>query len=353
MGSVTSDSNLTYSTHMNNFNDHIKAQRFEKDAADGFKTVVGSEAYFNSIKNPYSIVDTKRIRWNSFRLIVVELVVGLSLLAGTKYVLESTPDENESKLAQVTAVDQIEFPQVIFVPKMKTVSMYNPPRVALPRLIPMDSIVNDTFTVDVANPIVELPKQIDTVIPAPQKIIFHYASSDKGRWIYLHDLLMYNYTDTGSFKTTNSLTLSGLPASYESYEKAGNYIQNTIQLPSKADIYLDQLNDAARYFKTGSYKAALKEFRRILKMYPNDVNGLFYSAICNYQLGNINTSRQLLEKTLENSNATFHMDADWQLAECYLIQNKIEHALVHLKKIANSDSFYAEKAILKLKTIKH
>jgi hypothetical protein len=156
---------------------------------------------------------------------------------------------------------------------------------------------------------------------------------------YIQDLkvLDYRYYRT-KVKSDRSSLLTGTPAAQESS-------QADISIKEQLEIsYLNYLSATLADFNEGEYKAALLGFNEILKSYPDDVNALFYSALCLFNLQQFPLCEQRLGLIDLVKFDNFDEEQKWYLLLCYRAQGKTEAFLTLKKEIIFQNGFYASKA---------
>jgi len=156
---------------------------------------------------------------------------------------------------------------------------------------------------------------------------------------YIQDLkvLDYRYYRTKE-KSGRSSLLTGTPASLES-SPADISVKEQLEIS-----YLNYLSTTLADFNEGEYKAALLGFDEILKSYPDDVNALFYSALCLFNLQQFPLCEQRLGLIDLVKFDNFDEEQKWYLLLCYRAQGKTEAFLVLKKDIVFQNGFYASKA---------
>ena len=156
---------------------------------------------------------------------------------------------------------------------------------------------------------------------------------------YIQDLkvLDYRYYRT-KVKSDRSTLLTGTPAALETS-------QSEMSTKELLEIsYINYLSSTLSDFNQGEYKVALRGFDEILKSYPDDVNALFYSALCLYNLQQFTLCEQRLSLIDLVRFDNFDEEQKWYLLLCYRSQGKIEAFTSLRKEIIQENGFYATKA---------
>lgn len=233
--------------------------------------------------------------------------------------------------------------------KLQTLEKINPKDEIVPRRLQSDFKVKDkqsNFQIQ-ENPtypseeLVQLPIQPKgTVDRAPIQRRSNFAMET-----YIQDLKVLDYRYyRAKVKSDRSTLLTGTPAEQESSQ---------MEMSSKEQLdisYLNYLSATLADFNHGEYKAALRGFDEILKSYPDDVNALFYSALCLYNLQQFPLCEQRLSLIDLVKFDNFDEEQKWYLLLCFRAQGKSEAFHSLKKEIILQNGFYAAKAtVLTLK----
>jgi tetratricopeptide (TPR) repeat protein len=98
------------------------------------------------------------------------------------------------------------------------------------------------------------------------------------------------------------------------------------------------------YFKKNKFKEALNRFEVILETYPDDVNALFYSGICLYNLNRFDICEKRLIQ-LQNSRFTnFDQEQQWYLLLTYKLMGKKTLFDQMKDQIIKENGFYSKSA---------
>ncbi len=132
---------------------------------------------------------------------------------------------------------------------------------------------------------------------------------------------------------------NGTPAS-----QANKNSIKTDSNPITKVFYADYLKEAIIFYSKENYKQASKRFKTILKKYPQDVNALFYEALCSYHRNKPKQAIKEFHSYLNQPIGLFDEDAEYFLALSLLQNGNNTEAKDLLMKIANSKGFYHEQA---------
>ncbi len=117
-------------------------------------------------------------------------------------------------------------------------------------------------------------------IDQPKKI--KSIEKNTAKEIYLSDLKLVDYRQYRDKPVISAKTfiLSGVPADQETPDGESTETEwSTLQIP-----YIDYLKKTQLLFSKENYKGALTRYLTILETYPDDLNALFYSGLCYYNL---------------------------------------------------------------------
>ena len=156
---------------------------------------------------------------------------------------------------------------------------------------------------------------------------------------YVNDLKVLDYRyyrKKGRQEKTDLLT--GTPAAQEN-QGAGANQKDYLDIS-----YMNFLSGTLSDFNHGEYKAALIGFDQILSSYPDDVNALFYSALCLYNLKQFNLCEQRLKVMDLAKFDNFDEEQQWYLLLCYKAQGKTQDFSDSKQVIIRANGFYASKA---------
>lgn len=164
--------------------------------------------------------------------------------------------------------------------------------------------------------------------------------SNIGKENYLQNLKVIDYRYY-RFRPTENVKnpLSGTPAENEN--------QITTQQEEKSIVevsYVSFLEKTLKLFNSSEFKDALNRFETILETYPDDVNALFYSSICLYNLNQFELCEKRLIQ-LENARFTnFDQEQQWYLLLTYKAENKKDEFEKLKLEIIKEKGFYTKKA---------
>lgn len=160
--------------------------------------------------------------------------------------------------------------------------------------------------------------------------------------IYVSDLKLVDYRQYRNRPVipTKTFVLSGVPANQESSERTSAETEmSTLEIP-----YYDYIKKTQAQFAKENYKGALTRYLTILETYPDDLNALFYSGLCYYNLKQYSSaSQQFYECTIGKYN-NFNEEAEWYLAKSYSSLGEYEKANAIYELIISKNGYYAQQA---------
>ena len=105
-------------------------------------------------------------------------------------------------------------------------------------------------------------------------------------------------------------------------------------------------------YHENKFATAQSSFQKILAIYPDDQNGLFYDGLCYYQSDKPEQAIKQFEKILAHRQSPFSEEAMWYLALSNHQNKNDELSKKWLTKVISENGFYAEKAKAYLKELK-
>jgi TolA-binding protein len=180
----------------------------------------------------------------------------------------------------------------------------------------------------------------------PEKEKALITNKKNAKEIYLNDLKLIDYSAYRSNPTvkTKQVLLTGTPANKESDESEEvEATWRTVDIP-----YNDYIDKSLRILNGGNYKKALSRFETILKVYPDDINSIFYSGFCLYNLGEYYTAIENFQKCMSGEFNNFDEEAEWMMAQAYVMNGNKTKAIDVFKSIIEENGYYAKQAKVKI-----
>jgi hypothetical protein len=327
----------SYFNRMSSREKHALEQRrlkdpFLSDALDGFEENV---AALNSIKKLDKRYYKGRNRWWKISGTIGILLTALFLYLNTPIQFEKSKQKpNVGQSNRVKPIPKEKIHSFISIPKEKQL---------LPKKIQEDFKAKDKGMIfrPNENPIFPTEELVQLPLRTLKKVDQQRTKnrSNFAMETYVNDLkvLDYRYYRKRVRQEKTDL-LTGTPAAQE--------IQNTNE--NQKDFleisYMNFLSGTLHDFNRGEYKAALAGFDQILSTYPDDVNALFYSSLCLYNLKQFNLCEQRLRVIDLAKFDNFDEEQHWYLLLCYKALGKVQDFTDLKQEIIRSNGFYASKA---------
>ncbi len=108
--------------------------------------------------------------------------------------------------------------------------------------------------------------------------------------------------------------------------------------------YFSYLDKSLHYFSKSKFKNALNRFEVILETYPDDANALFYSAICLYNLNQLELCENRLLKLQNVRFTNFDQEQQWYLLLVYKSLGKKNSFDILKEKIILENGYYSKSA---------
>lgn len=169
---------------------------------------------------------------------------------------------------------------------------------------------------------------------------------------YLHHFLVVDYSDLYAAGVVKEVIQHDLNTSTPVWlENKNDDVNDINQKPIVQTVhvpYLEFLENAQLKYKKNQYKNSLKDYHRILKQHPQDVNALFYGGLCYYNLNKPERAIQYFDNAINNSVNTFQQEGEFYKALSLLAGNKFGQGTGLLQKIIEQEGYYAEQAKYRL-----
>jgi hypothetical protein len=108
--------------------------------------------------------------------------------------------------------------------------------------------------------------------------------------------------------------------------------------------YFSYLDKSLHHFSKTKFKTALNRFEVILETYPDDANALFYSAICLYNLNQLELCENRLLKLQNVRFTNFDQEQQWYLLLVYKSLGKKNSFDILKEKIILDNGYYSKSA---------
>lgn len=329
---------LSYFNRMSDRDKHALEKQslkdpFLSDALDGFAENVAALHSMKKMDKRY--YRGRNVIWKiSGALIIVLSVLFIYINK------QAQPKEPKHKQTVVTTI------QVEAIPKEKIQSFVEIPKEKelLPQNIQEEFKEKDKGMVFRANenPVFPTEELVQLPLHAIGKIASNPIKkrSNFAMETYIKDLkvLDYRYYRKKVSQERSDL-LTGTPATQEVQITGAN------QKDYLEVSYMNFLSGTLHDFNRGEYKAALIGFDQILSTYPDDVNALFYSSLCLYNLKQFSLCEQHLKVIDLAKFDNFDEEQHWYLLLCYKSLGKSQEFIELKQEIIRLNGFYASRAV--------
>ncbi len=187
----------------------------------------------------------------------------------------------------------------------------------------------------------KINQQINNEVKAESEIV---KNQSFGKEMYLASLKLVDYRIYRSRPAikTKTIELNNTPASQEDKFSKEEDVSNwkVTEIP-----YIDYIEKTMSLFAKGNYKKTLSRLELILESYPTDINALFYSGLCYFNLDESEKAIHSFEAALNSEFNNFNEEAEWYLAKSYIANNQNEKASLLFKKISQNGGYYSKQAL--------
>lgn len=170
--------------------------------------------------------------------------------------------------------------------------------------------------------------------------------------VYILDYKTVDYPDKQEGEA--SFDLAHL-TNYTPARWAGRLERNTfapaITKKPKRDSYAMQIEPGIRALKRKDYKTALNIFTALNVQNPQDVNALFYSGLCRFEMDQFKRASRIFTEVEKNANPAFAPEAKWYRASCLYRLGRKNEADRLLEEIIRDKGHYAVRAAMLQKKI--
>ena len=178
--------------------------------------------------------------------------------------------------------------------------------------------------------------KLDRIAVKPEPV---HAKRSSLQLMYLHDLKLVDPKELYAHAAMLAISEQGVDASFSDKDAMNAAHRNQRIMP-----YTPYMETAMYKFAHNDHKGCLQDLQRALDQYPNDVNVLFYSGLCCYNLGSYQRAKRLLSAAATHSITVFDEEADWYLALTLDHTGDAEEAKAAMIRIAEQNGFYSERA---------
>jgi tetratricopeptide (TPR) repeat protein len=112
------------------------------------------------------------------------------------------------------------------------------------------------------------------------------------------------------------------------------------------------LRDALELYQNQQYKEAVELFEKVLATDANQMGTQFYAGISYFEIAEYQKAGKSFSRVIDHNDNLYIEQAKWYLGFCYLKTEDKKRAIIQFAEIANSDSYYSEKAKTILKKLR-
>lgn len=191
------------------------------------------------------------------------------------------------------------------------------------------------------------PEQISTLDPLPASMISSGKAKSSpsprtpgDRIYHVRNYKLADYRGKrANLQTESRAILGGTPANQSPDGKTTEQPEALRQMP-----YVDYLELAIIDYASEDFHSCEKKLLTILKQFPDDVNGLFYSGMCAFHTESYSQAVELLKKVNENEISVFREESSFYLARALDGWGREDEAQELYDQIARANSFYSQPA---------
>ncbi len=348
----------------------LQANDMASEAMEGFEAHPGAIEGLSAVQDQFRAKLAKQKTWLPKHTLIAAGLLGVSVM-GAAYLFRSNPSNQEAintvnqdslttettlpDLVHFTFEDPIEITEEIelevdaaeILPQERQLTAQyvgenQPITVEAPETIEpgvLDSLIKSVAELAPIEPIVKkMPEAVQ-----PEKVV-----KSNVKILFLNNLMVVDYTNLRGEgieqKTLAPSVNTGTPAFMENPDDEINDVNKAPQFKVTYIDYIDFLRETQKKFDKNDFKGALKDYHRILKQYPDDVNAQFYGGLCYYNLDKPDRAIQYFEKVIANNVNTFHPEGEFYLALSLRATGQYGKGNGMLLKIAEEGGFYAKQA---------
>lgn len=347
----------------------LEANDMSAEALEGFQAHPEALAGLEQVRQDFKTKLAKKRSWTTTHTLATAGVVAISVI-GVAYFLNNPETDTSALLAdskdstlvetslpdlvhftfsepiEITEEIELEVDEAKELPQDQQltaayIEQHQPVTVEATASMPeaeLDSLVQTVIELEPLEPILnDMPEAVE-----PEKVV-----KSNVKILFLNDLLVVDYSDLhdqGIEQKKLAEVNTGTPVWMENKDDHVNEVNKEPVYETTYIPYVDFLRETQGKFDRNQYKAALKDYHKILKQYPQDVNALFYGGLCYYNLDKPERAIQYFDNVISNSVNTFHPEGQFYKALSLRAMGKYGQGNGILLKIAEQGGFYAEQA---------
>ncbi len=335
----------------------IMGDDFNHDAIDGYETVKNGINKFENVQEKINNrIHSSTSFWNSKYTLLSFSILVISVITLIFYKIDSTkPISNEKLISESDSTQNSNLKtHALPITELSDKEIDNAPLLPIEeRVLSSEVIISSPITIEentnLKSSFVEIELQELLEIKQKEAKKIKNSISIENSLIkvnsfvkYLQELLIVDYSKIRTSKIKHSVfELSGIPASSENLHspKPENDLINV-----KSVDYDEFLLNAMIDFRKNRFKSALKKYKIILQQYPDDINGLFYGALCYFNINQFSNAIDHFDGCINHFYNTFDEEANWYKGLSLYEQNELNSCIEALNNIISKKGFYTEKA---------
>ena len=98
-------------------------------------------------------------------------------------------------------------------------------------------------------------------------------------------------------------------------------------------------------YENHEFETATELFNQVISVDKTNISSHFYTGVCYIEMENYEKASEAFQFIINHNDNFFIDQANWYLAICYLKSNQEETARMQFESIANSQSYYNNKAV--------
>jgi len=120
-----------------------------------------------------------------------------------------------------------------------------------------------------------------------------------------------------------------------------------------ADLDVDMvLREALLRYDNKKYRDAVILFEKVIESDPEMISANLYAGISYFEIKEYSNAEISLDKVIRHNDNLYIEQAEWYMGFCYLMTDRKDKAIMQFTKIAESNSYYSQKAKKILKKLK-
>ncbi len=321
-----------HGAELQEFQKEIAENEFLADAIDGYNSNSATPSDLNNIKS--RIIPQPKKNRILIGLVYSGIAATLILLA---LVIIEFPFDKMQNTGKSISQTIIQFPDVvdttqnidstgnnlIFIPEEKSMT-------AELRPLPQKVIIPESIAPLHYNKIIKIDNDISDINMSGY---YRYSSNHMYSYIGNFKVIDYRYDKRINIKNRD------IPSNFIDF---GN--DQDLTASNTEYTYVSFLEQALEKINKKNYDGAIDDCNIILDQYPNDLNAVFYKALCLYELNNNNNSIDYFDIALSSKINTFHEESKWYKGLILKEEKQFAAAEKVLEEIVNEQGYYGVQA---------